>query len=104
MKPPGGALRERPLSGTMGIPRIREGDLGMARQTKPTKPVQEVRRPILTGIWNGRDALRKARGVLLGSIAQGQEIDMGTPFVLFDVRSHTDNPAVQACLGSRGIV
>ncbi|MEZ5608191.1 MAG: M15 family metallopeptidase [Burkholderiaceae bacterium] len=39
------------------------------------------------------DAAR-ARGVLLGSIAQGQEIDMGTPFDLFDERSHTDNPAL----------
>ena len=34
----------------------------------------------------------KARGVLLGPITNGREIDMGTPFDLFDERSHTDNP------------
>ncbi|MBS0402362.1 MAG: M15 family metallopeptidase [Proteobacteria bacterium] len=35
-----------------------------------------------------------ARTVLLGPIADGHEIDMGTPFDLFDERSHTDNPTL----------
>lgn len=33
----------------------------------------------------------RARQVLAGPLADGQEADMGTPFDLFDERSHTDN-------------
>ena len=33
----------------------------------------------------------RARQVLAGPLADGQEVDMGTPFDLFDERSHTDN-------------
>ncbi len=36
------------------------------------------------------DGLR-AREVLAGPLADGQEVDMGTPFDLFDERSHTDD-------------
>ncbi len=33
---------------------------------KQGKPVQEVKKPYLTGSWHGRDALKKSRSVLLG--------------------------------------
>lgn len=33
----------------------------------------------------------RARQALAGPLADGQEVDMGTPFDLFDERSHTDN-------------
>jgi len=34
----------------------------------------------------------RAGGVLRGMLLNGAEVDMGSPFDLFDVRSHTDNP------------
>ena len=36
------------------------------------------------------DGLRAAK-VLRGPLADGQEVDMGSPFDMFDVRSHTEN-------------
>ena len=37
------------------------------------------------------DAMRASK-VVRGRLTDGQEVDMGSPFDLFDVRSHTDNP------------
>ena len=37
------------------------------------------------------DGLRASKAVR-GPLADGQEVDMGSPFDLFDARSHTDNP------------
>ena len=37
------------------------------------------------------DAMRASK-VVRGPLTDGQEVDMGSPFDLFDVRSHTDNP------------
>ena len=37
------------------------------------------------------DGLRASK-VVRGPLADGQEVDMGSPFDLFDARSHTDNP------------
>ena len=42
-----------------------------------------------------RDAARAAR-VLQGPLAVGQEVDMGTPFDLFDEQSHTESASVGA--------
>ena len=33
---------------------------------KQTKPVQEVKKPFLTGSWYGKDVWKKSRAVLLG--------------------------------------